>query len=181
MDDHADRFVSMNVAATSPDGSVTATFSYHDGVRVTLHPRRARDHDENGLAEQVALAIGGVREGRAEIVRRALPRLGADPVERERRRARRDRSLGDITVEATSPRRRVLLRITGAGRVHCVIPPEALAADETELAELAEDIREAYRVAGAEHRRAVNRVNGKLLRRYVRGGPREPRRVARSG
>ncbi|MGH8875979.1 MAG: hypothetical protein ACRD0P_01330 [Stackebrandtia sp.] len=146
----------INITVKSPDRSVTARYSVHDGVKLLIDANSMVRHDEQTLAGQITAAILGIQTGFSRAFEAMNPASGGreDVVDNP---SRRETPTHVIPVSVTSPSGCVHACLTAAGEPRFGIRPGTLRRRGISPSALADEVTSAYRALQNEYVSEVKR------------------------
>lgn len=166
----SDRMSKATITATSPDESVTLTWTRSAGFAASLRADVRDLHDEKSLADEIEQVWRKVIEGitqAVEMIRaqqrgnaRENPDFSNSPYA-QRRQLAHDQ-IDEIETVAASPQDRVLVAWDGHDEVLVTIRPGTLSALSSES--IAGEVNKAIAAVTRDHQKAISAVRDKVLR-----------------
>lgn len=123
----------VRVKSTSPDGSVTTTYSGSDGIHVNIDERRLADHSDTTLAEALTAAVRRAVNGARQAHEQLHEVHYGTPTRRANTQAT-PKSRPSFNFKQYSPRRYVFIVLGGPEQVTIHLRPRAVSALHTAAA-----------------------------------------------
>lgn len=153
-----DLFEKMTISVTSPDRTVSATYTGRNGLLIAFRPGTLDRHDETSLAVQIEHALTGVNAGYGNGLEHIRRERGIPPTPTRlrdtnlsRNRHKFEQAAYELKAYATSPMGFVKVRIASNHQVSVRIQPGALQRMEMSEERLATELNTALSEAGRDY------------------------------